>query len=286
MGIHTTTPCHSRETHKANLTRLFEDGRIKVISAETVKNFCPHLKDKQISSLMKQASQQRVCFATPAILLKHSYHVLSLSTAEEKVESSLDVNQTRRVMYLEYVSPQRTKESYANNKAHEGSFSNHQFSKEAMKYSETHWSKSLILDTWASYGEVLWQEYLKRSECDHEDTPRTRAAIYWTTKLAWNEIVNANLEPNTKLWNDSLGPFSLNPIEGQELQGNGAIATKIEYDLHERQFHSNTSNRVLSGEFFQRDGARDLPEAFVLVLQSLGSSDGMANAPEKISSAS
>lgn len=259
----------SREIYRDNLCQLIKQKEKIVSSVSDIQQFCPHLKEEQIKNLIDRALEKNMYFAVPAVLVKNSYHVLSLE--------SRCVGQATKVYYA---FTRRTKESYADQKPHRDVFSpRKQFSKEAIEYAEAHWSDSLILDSWESYGELFLDDPTDLHKLEDgklkEGTPRTKAVIYWTTKRTWNEIVNDHSEKLSVVWNRSLAYFSQNVLEGNELQGGRSKSIGV-YCSRCGEGLSITACKVCKAAFKDTwskpdcSSAGNLPEAFVPSLKAKG----------------
>lgn len=234
-----------RVEHLENLTDLFELGpNGQMVSARShVRKYCPHLTGEQISGLIKEALEHSVYFATPAVYVKGSYHLLCLSATTSELGA-----QAKRIVRIQYTGVIRMEGAYTIQEDHGDLFFDFRFSKAAIDYSEAHWPSVMVADDWRVYQEVRFSS--------------KATTLYLTTR----EMVRADSSsPINELlsdtWSRSLARFTLNPVEGAELKG-GRSEETIAYCNEP----GATSHKVSFG----KENVGFLPQAVIPLLKARG----------------
>jgi len=202
----------TREAYLEALTELYQLRKKPISSYQEMQPYFPHLSQKQIELLLKtnrlakhlDTSDKTMYFATPAVLIKNSYHVLSLTPIKEENQFTLS-----------YSTHRRTPESYLSKEYIVGDVFTPedplpQYAKEAIDYAQNEWQDSLQkIDKHSKYfGSIEIQDPKNLTSLGH---PKLKTRVYWksNSQIAYKDEKVRDLYA------------TCNSIEGGELHSAG-----------------------------------------------------------------
>lgn len=208
---------------KEDYRQLFNLLPVYSPTAKDMALMCPHLTPEEAVKAFRTGSGY---VALPSLRIRHAFQIVNYYGGHTETKWNWEGNKkvvTGRKKHpdrLSYSYASRTPASYADGKSHGDVFSSYRHMHEAISYSEKHWGKDLILDTWEAAVNVILQDpSILVNDRYRRNQPKTTHVLYLALTKDVNGFNNDHSRPESEHYDEYIAEMTVDPVIAYELKG-------------------------------------------------------------------